>query len=205
MRNLLLATLGALLLAGCASLNSDTGISSVPCTYRFKMLTRPEDQARVENAIRSVALGGLVTKTGTVTYPEYKFRVSRLADLDTLHPKLIYNNSGNPISSMRRQVLNAKTAGVEVSFDSTDLSGSAVTYVTFHVKPGSRLYYKDPGMAEEDITAKVDKTGKVVFPVALKEGQKYIYARAIKDRVERYIRINIFTSQAQDIKASEYR
>ena len=89
-------------------------------------------------------------------------------------------------------------------FDSTDVSASATTTITFNVKPGSRLYYKHPGGVETDITAKVDKSGKVSFPTAIKEGQKFIYARAVKDNVARYIRINIFTNEVQDINRSGY-
>ena len=80
----------------------------------------------------------------------------------------------------------------------------ALSNVTFNVKPGSRLYFKHPGGVETDITAKVGKTGKVTLPTAIKEGQKFIYARAMKDRVNRFIRINIFTNEVQDIPQREY-
>ena len=195
--------LTALTLSGCAMFNTRTGITSIPCTYRFKMLSRPEDQARVEAAIHSVAVSTVV-KGGTVSYPEYRFRVARMADLDTLHPKLLYNNPGTPFSSSLRQSLNAQAAGVDMTFDSTDVSGSMTATITFNVKPGSRLYYKHPGGIESDITAQVGKTGKVSFPTTIKEGQKFIYARAMKDRVTRYIRINIFSNEVKDILQSEY-
>ncbi|MBP5321344.1 MAG: hypothetical protein J6334_10185 [Kiritimatiellae bacterium] len=195
----------ALLAGGCASFRQDTGVPSVPCTYRFKMLSRPEDQSRVEQAIRSVALGGVVAKSGTVTFPEYRFRVARMADLDRLHPQLIFLNPGSPIASRRQQALNVRGAGVEVSFDSTDLSAQATTTVSFAVKPGSRLYYKDQNGNEQDITSRVGKNGTVSFPIQLKEGQRYVYARAVKDRVNRYIRVNIFTNQLQDISRNEYQ
>jgi hypothetical protein len=200
---LLLPCLAALALSGCATFSRPTVVSSIPCTYRFKMITRPEDQARIEAAINSVAVGS-VTKTGTLTFPEYHFRVIRLAALDTLHPKLLYNNPDTFLSGNRKQVLNLKTAGVDVTLDSTDVSASAITTVTFHVKPGSRLYYKNPGEAESDITAKVSKSGKVTFPATIREGQKYIFARAMKDNVTRYIRINIFTNEVKDVTQRDY-
>lgn len=202
---LLLLALPALLLGGCAVMDQTTGVASIPCTYRFKMLTRPDDQSRVEAAIRSAALGGLVTKSGTVSYPEYRFRVARMADLDRLHPALLYGGGGRLFAGPRRQALNVKSAGFEMTLDSIDVSASAVTTVTFRVKPGSRLYYKDAAGNELDITARVDRSGRVVLPIALREGQKHIYARAVKDRVTRYIRINIFTNQIQDISQREYR
>lgn len=201
---LLACCLAASALSGCSSLmNRPTGAASVPCTYRFKMVSRAEDQARVEAAIHTVAVGSVV-KGGTPSYPEYRFRVARLADLDKLQPKLLYCNSDSLLSSSLKQTLNLRAAGVEMTFDSTDVSATATTLITFNVKPGSRLYYKNPGGVESDITAKVDKAGKVNLPVTIKEGQKYIFARAMKDHVIRYIRINIFSSQVQDISKSAY-
>lgn len=206
-KSILFLFAGLLLTGGCQTtvFQSDTGIRSIPCCYRFKMLTRPEDQSRVETAIRSVALGGVVNKTGTVTFPEYRFRVERMEDLDKLHPRLIYNNPDMILKNQRRQALNVKSAGVEISFDSTDLSASASTTITFFVKPGSRLYYKDLHGYEQDITARVDNHGKVNLQIPLKEGQKYVYARAVKDHVSRYIRINIFTNRVEDISKGSYK
>lgn len=201
---LLALTLFSLTLSGCATfVNKPAGVTSIPCTYRFKMLSRPEDQARVEAAIHTVAVG-TVTKAGTVSFPEYRFRVARLADLDTLNPQLLFSNPNTLLSANRKQALNLKTAGVDFTFDSTDVSASAVITVTFNVKPGSRLYFKHPGGVESDITAKADKAGKVTLPVSIREGQKFILARAMKDNVTRYIRINIFTNEVKDIERREY-
>ncbi len=197
---LLFATLA---LSGCATFSRSSGAAPIPCTYRFKMLSRPEDQARVEAAIHTVAVG-TVSKSGTVSFPEYRFRVARLADLDALHPRLLYSNPGAPLAGSRQQALNLKAAGVDVTFDSTDVSASATTTLTFNVKPGSRLYFKHPGGIEADITAKVDKAGKVTLPATIKEGQKYVYVRAMKDNVTRYIRINIFTNEVQDVTKRDY-
>ena len=202
--SILTLCLAASFLSGCSTLlNRPAGIGSIPCTYRFKMLSRPEDQARVEAAIHTVAIGPVV-KAGTVSFPEYRFRVARLADLDKLHPRLLYSNPDTLLNASLKQTLNVRAAGVDMTFDSTDVSATATTLIAFNIKPGSRLYYKNPGGVEQDITAKVDKQGKVVLPITVKEGQKHLYARAMKDNVNRFIRINIFTSQVQDITKREY-
>ena len=196
--------LAASVFTGCSTLTDrPTGVASIPCTYRFKMLSRPEDQARVEAAIHTVASGPVV-KAGSPSFPEYRFRVARLADLDRLTPRLLYSNPETLLNASLKQTLNVRAAGVEMTFDSTDVSASATTLVTFNVKPGSRLYYKAPGGVEVDITAKVDKKGKVVLPITVKEGQKHLYARAMKDNVTRFIRINIFDNQVQDITKRDY-
>ena len=195
--------LAILALSGCATVSHRPATAPIPCVYRFKMLSRPEDQTRVEGAINTVAVGR-ITKSGTVTFPEYRFHVARLADLDALHPKLLFSNPDTLLTSSRKQALNLRAAGVDVTFDSTDVSATATTTITFNVKPGSRLYYKHPGGLESDITAKVDKQGRVTFPTTIKEGQKHIHARAVKDNVTRFIRINIFTNEVQDINKRDY-
>lgn len=192
-----------LALAGCSTISGEKQAGPVPCVYRFKMLSRQEDQARVETAIRAVAVG-VVDKSGTPAYPEYRFRVARMADLDKLHPDLIYRRQNPWLKLGPQQVLNMRAAGVEAVFDSTDVSAAAKTVITFNVKPGSRLYYKLPDGAETDITARVDKSGKASFPVAIKEGQKYIHARAVKDNVTRHVRVNIFNNEITDIPARSY-
>ncbi len=199
----LLAPFAALALAGCLSTYRASPAGPIPCTYRFKMLSRPEDQARVEAAINAVAVSPAV-KSGTVSFPEYRFRVARLADLDRLTPQLLYTNPGALTASSRKQALNLKTGGVDFTFDSTDVSASATTTITFTVKPGSRLYYKHPGGIESDITARIDPAGKVAFPTAIREGQRFIYARAVKDNVTRYIRVNIFTNEIRDMDRRDY-
>lgn len=192
-----------LALAGCSTVSGVRTAEEIPCLYRFKMLSRLEDQARVESAIRSVAVGK-VDKSGTPAYPEYRFKVAKMADLDKLHPALIcrYNNAWLKLGP--QQVLNLRAAGVEATFDSTDVTAAAKTVITFNVKPGSRLYYKHPGGEETDITARVDKSGRASFPVAVKEGQKYIHARAVKDNVTRHIRVNIFTNDIRDMPGRSY-
>ncbi|MDD4102080.1 MAG: hypothetical protein PHU80_05540 [Kiritimatiellae bacterium] len=192
-----------LALAGCSTIRGERPAGPVPCVYRFKMLSRLEDQARVESAIRSVAVGK-VDKSGTPAYPEYRFNVAKMADLDKLHPALIYRHNKAWLKLGPQQVLNMRAAGVEAVFDSTDVSAAAKTVITFNVKPGSRLYYKHPGGEETDITARVDKSGKASFTVAIKEGQKYVHARAVKDNVMRYIRVNIFTNEITDIPVRSY-
>ena len=101
----------ALALSGCAILKQTPGISPIHCTYRFKMLSRPEDQARVEAAISAVAVGP-VAKSGTVSYPEYRFRVARLADLDKLNPRLLYSSPRALFAGSRDQTINLKAAEI---------------------------------------------------------------------------------------------
>ena len=193
----------SLLSGGCVTWTARTGVPPVPCTYRFKLLTRPEDQARVEAAIRSVATGP-ISKSGTASYPEYKFHVRRMADLDRLHPQLLFDTPNNLLPHNRKQVLNIRSGGGAMNFDSTDVSASLAVTVTFAVKPGSRLYFKHPGGHETDITAKVGKTGKVTLPITIREGQKYVLARAVKGSVTRYIRVNIFSNEVRDIPRGAY-
>ena len=192
--------LAALLAAGCMS---TTGVGPIPCTYRFKGLNRQAEQQKVDHAIRSVASGAVV-KSGTPTYPEYKFSVARLADLDRIHPLLVYRPARMRFASDLEPTLNLRNPIVDLTFDSTDVTASMEVMLTFNVSPGSRLFYKDADGAETEITSRVDAKGRASLPTTIRRNQEFIYARAVKDNVTRYIRINIFTREVSDVSKREY-
>jgi hypothetical protein len=188
---------------GCVSSRSP-GVGQLACHYRFSDIRRAEDQQRIDAAIRSVALGA-VAKTGTSSYPEYRFTVARAADLDQLQPHLLYRQSaGWRIWADRQQTLNVKPPTCEATFESTDIAAAMEIIVTFTIKPGSKLFYHDEGGREVDITPRVDAKGKVTLHTRIAKGQQFIYARALKDNVSRYIKIDVHSQQVGDATAREY-
>lgn len=200
-----LGLLAAMLLAaaGCAS-TRPSGIRQLACHYRFSDVRRAEDQQRIDAAIYAVAVGP-VTRTGTPAYPEYRFTVARAADLDRIQPLLLYRqHTGWFAWSAPQQTLNAKPPTCEAAFESTDIAASLEVIVTFTIKPGSRLYYHDADGREVDVTPRVDAKGKVTLHTRIAKGQQFIFARAVKDNVSRYIKIDVHTQQAGDATAREY-
>jgi len=187
------------LISGCATLNQVPAAKQpIPCAYRFKDITRLEEQARINQLILEQAVPGSVEKKGTPAYPEYHFKVARFAVLDTLHPRLL------SLGLKGSQTLNLLAPSVAMTFGSTDVKATMTVTVTFSVRPGSKLFYRDVDGKEIDISGRVGPKGKVSLPTKIRKGQEFIYARAAKDAVTRYIRINIFTNEVKDIEKREY-
>jgi len=196
-----LAVAALVLSAGCASF--ERPIEKITCHYRLSDVARKEDQQRVEQAIRSVAVGP-VSKTGSRANFEYHFTVRRLEDLDRIHPQILYKRPKARRRSRRCQTLNVRNPTFSITYDSTDISATMQVSVTFHVKPGSRLFYKPGSGNEMNITSRVDSSGKVVLRTKIKRGQDCILARTVQDEVSRYIRINVHTQEVTDIDEEDY-
>ena len=196
-----LAAAALVFTAGCASF--ERPIEKITCRVRLSDAERKEDQQRVDRAIHSVAVGP-VRKTGSAANVEYHFAVRRLEDLDKIHPQILYKNPTAWRPSRRRQTLNVRTPTFSITYDSTDISATMQVSVTFHVKPGSQLFYRPQGGDEMNITSRVDSSGKVVLRTKIKRGQKYILARTVQDEVSRYIRINVHTQEVTDIGGEDY-
>jgi len=194
----------ALLLAaaGCASTRGSR-VGQISCHYRFSDVRRVEDQLRIDAAIHSVAVSPPV-KTGTAAFPEYRFSVARLADLDRIQPYLIYRQPAGWFWDTPQQTLNARTPTLEASFESTDIVASMEILITFTIRPGSKLLYIDETRREVDITSRVDAAGKVTLRARIARGQPYIYARAVKDNVSRHIKIAVHSQQVADATPREY-
>jgi hypothetical protein len=194
-------TYSTVLMTGCATVQRE--VPDIACRYQFQDVDREEDQNRVDAAIRSVAIGA-VSKTGPTTAPEYRFTVARLKDLDKIHPQILYKNSKAQDPSELRQTLNARGPKFAITYDSTDISASIEVIVSFNVKPGSQLFYKDQGGSEIDVTPQVDSSGNVTLRTKIQKGQEYIFARTVLDAVTRFIRIDVYSQRVTDIDKKEY-
>ena len=191
-----------LLATGCATTASPSGLVNVPCTYHFQGLTRVEDQQRVDAAIHAAA-SGVVKKSGPNDAPEYRFPIFHLADLDTLNAEIMYRQREGLFNS-REQTLNMREPRFEIKLDSADAVASLAMSVTFKVVPGSRLYIKDELGHEKDVTDRVNAKGQVTLSAHVGPGQENVYARVMRDRVVRYIRINVSSRQVSDATRREY-
>jgi hypothetical protein len=199
---LVLVPMLSLLLVGCETVKP-VRLANISCAYNFSDINRGEDQKRIDQAIRSVAVGE-IAKNGTATHPEYRFVVRDLADLNKIHPAILFKNTGKDKDAGQLQTINAKNPAFTINYDSTDIVASMDTIMSFRVSPGSKLFYKPQGGAEMDITSKVDEAGVVKLQTKIRRGQEFIYARAVKDSVTRYIKINVFSQAVTDIAAKDY-
>jgi hypothetical protein len=201
-RPVLWALLITALAVGCSTIPHE--ISGISCEYSFTNIQRKEDQKRVDDAIRSIAVGGTVNKSGPVSDPVYRFRVARFSQLQDIHGKLLFQNPSAGKESERGQVLNPRTPEFSMKFDSTDIAASIDVILKFTINQGSQLFYKDQGGSEKNITSMVDSRGRVTLPTKIKRGQEYIFARTVLDNVTRYIKIDVFSQQVTDITKAEY-
>jgi hypothetical protein len=186
--------------SGCKSVHRE--IENISCRYSFLDMDREEDQLRIDDAIRSVALED-VTKMGTDSSPTYSFTVKKLASLDKIHPRILYKN---PTAKPKNlcQTLNARNPNFTITYESTDISASIEVIVRFDIKPGAQLFFKDEGGVEKDITSQVGPDGKVTLQTKINQGQEYIFARTVLDEVTRYIKINVYSQKVSDIDKSKY-
>jgi hypothetical protein len=179
-------------------------IENINCRYFFKDINREEDQRRIDEAIHSVAIPKEpVTKMGTGSSPTYSFTVKKLASLDKIHPRILYKNPTAKPKDLC-QTLNAHNPNFTITYESTDILASIEVIVTFDIKPGAQLFYKDEGGVEKDITSQVGPDGKVTLQTKIKQGQEYIFARTVLDEVTRHIKINVYSQKVSDIDKNEY-
>lgn len=204
--NLIVAGIIVLIWSGCAGFRAKSKpldkIEPIRCHFTFKNITQEDDQIRIDNVINRFAVDD-VKKTGPASSPDYVFSVPNLDVLNKLHPQIAYTKAGK--KKVPQQVFTDRNAFFSVEYSMLDLAASLEVTVTFHITPGADLFLKiEEKQPEENITDKVDATGKVRLKTKIHKGQEFIYARTIADNVERYIKINIYSQAVENITKEEY-
>ncbi|MEC9373558.1 MAG: hypothetical protein VYC34_06930 [Planctomycetota bacterium] len=184
------------LLSGCAK-KPITPIGPIECRYTFANLPSDEERQRVQRAIERYAIQGSVRTRSTGGDFETTFRVSSWSQLERLDPYLAFEPSG-------RRILNRGAPSVAMTYESAQIDASLDVVVRFRISPGAKLYYQPEGRPEEDISQYVSRSGAVAFRVKLRPGQKYLYARTELGAVEKFIRIDVFTLEVEEIPPSAY-
>ena len=99
---------------------------------------------------------------------------------------------------MLQQRLNSHGQSFAIHYDSANLGAAIEVIVHFHVTPGVKLFYKPQGEAEQDISNKVSDSGDVTLPTSIRKGEDFIYARINSGKIDKYIRINVYTQKVGD-------
>jgi hypothetical protein len=133
----------ALTLSGCASFNKPPAVSSIPAPTASRCSRAPK--TKPASRPPSIPSPSAPSRKPARFFPRIPLRVSRLADLDTLHPHLLFSKPDTLLPSARKQALNLRTAGVEFTFDSTDVSATALTTITFTVQTRFAPLLQAPG------------------------------------------------------------
>jgi len=207
-RLLLLALAAAL--GGCVTPTAPpTPLEDVQCVYRFRNVERQSERDRIGQLMIAAAREGKVVKRGTDADPTYEFVAHDLRSLDWLHGQILaMRDTGRGAPADARdagaRVFEARNAVFQIDYSTIGIGASLQVVLRFKVTPGSKLYYKPQGDAEQDITELTDAGGNVELRTNIREGQRYLYGRTVSGQVERFIRVNVYTQQVEDIPRSEY-
>jgi len=188
------------LLVGCAIV--DEKIENIDCQYKLRNVHRADDCARIDRIINSAALGEVI-KIGSPVHPEYHFTVKNLDVLDEIHPQILYEDARAESADPRR-VFNYANPKFSIEYDTVDITALIEVLVRFKITSGAKLFYKPQGEPEQDITHLVDANGNVALKTKIRRGQEYIYAKVVSGKVQRHIRINVYSQAVTDIDKTEY-
>lgn len=193
---------------GCAGKRPPSAafVEQTKCKLHFANVDRPEERERVYKIVRSYAVSDTLTPKDVPTTPTFdlEFYVTRLAVLDEIHPQVLFSTAGGTTADPVRQVFNPRDPQFAINYDTINIGATIEVIVNFTVTPGAKLFYKPQGGGEKDITKEVGPAGKVALRTTIAKGQEFLFARSVSGNVSRYVKINVFTQQVQEIQQAEY-
>jgi hypothetical protein len=200
-----LALAALMLLAGCAAGPNASNLDNVLCQYTFRGVEPQIERDRIFNLVKQSARPGTLQPAEPPTTVDFQlsFIIGRLSAIDQMHSPLLFASSSARAPS--QQVFNAHHPTFFMTYETVTLGARIEVLVNFTITPGAQLFFKTEGEPERDITSSVGPNGAVQIKTAIRKGQEFIYARTVSENVVRYIRINVYTQQAQVISRGEYR
>ncbi len=190
--------------SGCQSPQS-TPVQNIRCQLSFSSVDRPADRKRIGELLARYAVPGSLNPPAAAVPQSsdfvYTMSVPRLGVLDDIHAQLLMDSS---TSADARQVFNSREPAFKINFDAAAIAGEMQVILRLRTTPGAKLFYKPQDAAEQDLTSKVQPTGLVEFRTNIHRGQDFIYARTVSGQVERFIRINVFSQQVEEIDPRQY-
>jgi hypothetical protein len=196
------------LLTGCATEKKlpPSYVQDIAVSYQFTNVDKPDERERVYLIAKSVAKPDTLVPKDIPTTPnfELKFVVHRLSSLDEAHSRILFVPATGSRSGEVAQTFNPRDPKFSIRYDTLNIGGGIEVIVRFRVTPGAQLFYKPQGGALVDITHQVGETGNVAVATRINRGQEYFYAKAISGGVTKWMKINIFSQQVQEITQSEF-
>jgi hypothetical protein len=193
---------------GCRSAQprSQAHLENVAVTYRFTNVENPADRERVYRIARSVAVADTLDPKEVPAGPDFelKFVVPRLAALDTAHELILFVPQPGGQPDAPTQAFNPRDPAFSIGYDTVSIGAGIDVTVRFKVTPGAQLFYRPQSGEPIDVTKQVGETGIVSIPVRISRGQEFFYAKAISGGVTKWLKINIFTQQVQEITQAEF-
>jgi hypothetical protein len=188
-------------------------ISEIRCEYTFHNTVR-EDADRIQRVAERYRLED---------YPVYievgddsvycEFTVYSLAEIQRMHDEFRYlpqlrqakyvpDQPGQATQKLAFEELNPV---LKLEYHTAQLEAGLTMTVSFKISPGAKLFFAAEGDREAEVHEDfIDKNGNVELPIAIEEGQKYIYGRTILGNITKCIRVNIYTGETQEVSLDEY-
>lgn len=180
----------------------------IACEFAFEDLSSEQLEV-VKATIQSFSKGGRVQQEGgpglfsSQDHVKYSFTVEggllRVAELDSA---ISYKVSNGQATNLLYDQLDSRFT---TRYRTARLSGTVETIVRFQVAEGAKLYYSlEPG-TEIPVPDNQIVSGNVELMVRLPRTEQYVYARTVLGRVEKFLRIDVSTGEAEAIDSRAYR
>ncbi len=191
-----------------------SSVNRIRCEYTF-LNTERQDADRIASVIERYRMEDFAFFISVGSDSIYcEFTVAHLSDVDMLHRELKH------LPELRQgpfRVMDATSRGEPLVFAESDpvmkltyrtarLEAGLQMLLRFRISPGARLFYAAEGEYEEEVDEIfIGDDGMVSLSVSVKENQRFIYGRTAVDQLIKCIRINIYTSETEEISLEEYR
>lgn len=139
----------------------------------------------------------------TLSVTETMEKSMRIIEITSLLPTL---SALEKIRNSLPEIYEEINCSTTLKVRTASLSGSLSTYLSFKVLPGSKLFYMLDQTHEFSVSPdKIDAYGNVSLNINIpRKKPDFIYARSIKGKSERFIKINLTTGKWQEIPPEQY-
>lgn len=210
--SLILAAATLITVEGCAarSMARRSEISPIRCEFTFQSTER-EDADRIAEILERYRMEGMelymsvgndsiyceLTVPTLETIIKMHSELRRLPQLRMLGPLRGYDG-GEIVFAENDPVLR-------MTYRAVLLEGGLQMTLKLKITPGAQLFYAADGDREQEVSPLfIDDDGSVSMPIAITEGQRFIYGRTVLGNIVKCIRIYIYTGDTQEIPLEEY-
>jgi hypothetical protein len=183
--------------------------TDIACIYRFYNVQDEQELRPVAQTIRDHAKNEHVLEsTGRDDkgmYRQYSFAITsadKIAELSATLPFRATTVDGKTVAKLVYEELDAR---FQTHFRTVTITGTVEVLVRFRITPKASLFYSvEPGKEVSVPQAQVAPDGGVTLSVRVPRTQQFVYGRSVLGQVERFLRINVETGQAEEIERGAY-
>ena len=179
------------------------------CTYRFYNAVDEKELSLIAQTVRQHASDGRVQESSGSDsqgrFHEYRFAVASVAEIEKLDSVLPFRGGHAGQDGSAVLLYEQFDTQYFTRYRTVTITGSVEIVVRFRITPGASLYYSiGPGKEIPVPQSSVDASGRVALRVRIPRSQQFVYGRSVLGGVQRYLRINVETGQAEEIGRAAY-